>query len=351
MLRHVIFAFMLSGVVQAAIELRLPTENPHLFTGESESFYMYVERTFEGETSRPWEAGTFGFVRNAVRLEGQVLLTKFHEGIDIVPVHRDGAGNPLDLVSSIADGQVVYCNGVAAHSNYGRYVVVEHTLENSPVYSLYAHLAEITCAVGDPVKAGAVLGRMGFSGAGLNRARAHLHLEIGLLMSRNFDEWHKTSVGGVNRHGLFNGMNLAGFDPARWFLDHKANPELSISEFIASIPVYFKVTVPSKGTPDFVTRYPWIRRTNSGEGAAWEISFSATGLPLAFAPSQRQVEGPVITEILPSTLPQRYLTRNLVTGQGKCATLTPSGRKLVALLTDDFPLPATATVPAADPKS
>jgi murein DD-endopeptidase MepM/ murein hydrolase activator NlpD len=351
MLRHVIIAFALSGVVQAGNELRLPTENECLFTGESDRFFMYVERTFEGETSRPWEAGTFGLVRNAVRLEDRVVLTKFHEGIDIMPLHRDGAGNPLDMVSSIADGRVVYCNGVAGYSNYGRYVVVEHTLENSALYSLYAHLAEITCAVGDPVKAGAVLGRMGFSGAGLNRARAHLHLEIGLLMSRNFDEWHKTSVGGVNRHGLFNGMNLAGFDPTRWFLDHKANPELSVSEFIAAIPVYFKVTVPSKGTPDFVTRYPWIRRSDAEVAASWEISFSATGLPLAFAPSQHQVEGFVVTEILPSTLPQRYLTRNLITGQGKHATLTPSGRKLVALLIDDFPIPSTATVPAADPKS
>ena len=44
-----------------AVELQLPTENHHLFTGEPEKFYMYVDRTFEGETSKPWEGGSFGF--------------------------------------------------------------------------------------------------------------------------------------------------------------------------------------------------------------------------------------------------------------------------------------------------
>ena len=67
------------------------------------------------------------------------------------------------------------------------------------------------------------------------------------------------------------------------------------------------------------------------------MSFSATGLPVAFAPSQRQVEAPVVTAIRPSTIPHRYLTRNLITGQEDQASLTSSGKQLVALLTDDFP--------------
>jgi len=343
MLRHLFLVFTLTGGVQAALDLCLPTANHHLFTGESERFYMYVERTFEGRTSKPWEGGTFGYVRNATRIDGKVVFTKFHEGIDVAPVNRDSAGNPLDPVASIADGQVVHTSVIAGHSNYGKYVVVEHKWENSPVYSLYAHLAEITCQPGDPVKAGTVLGRMGYTGAGLNRARAHLHFELTMMMSRHFEEWHKNGVGGPNYHGIFNGMNLAGFDPARFFIEQKANPELSLSAFIASIPVYFKVTVPAKGTLDFIARYPWICRGNAEGAAAWEISFSATGLPVAFTPSQRRVDTPVITAILPSTTPQRYLTRNLVTGQDNHATLTPSGKQLVALLTDDFPIPTAAT--------
>jgi len=353
MFRHCLSAFILAGTLQGAVELCLPTGNQQLLSGAPELFYMHVDRTFEGQASKPWEGGCFGFVRNAIRIEDKVLYTKFHEGIDIAPLVRDSAGNPLDLVASVADGQVVHSNKIAGHSNYGKYVVVEHKWENSSVYSLYAHLAEISCNPGDPVKAGAVLGRMGFTGTGLGRDRAHLHLELAVLLSQHFDQWHKTCVGGTNYHGLFNGMNLSGFDPARFFLAHKANPELRINDFFATTPVYFKVTVPAKGTPDFVTRYPWIcpGGTTQQEALSWEISFSATGLPLAFTPSQRQVDAPIITSILPSTIPQRYLTRNLVTGQQNHASLTAAGKQLVTLLTDDFPAATAAKEPAPSPKS
>jgi murein DD-endopeptidase MepM/ murein hydrolase activator NlpD len=351
MLRHFLLALTLAGSPQAAIDLRLPTANHHLFSGEPDLFYMYVDRIFEGQTSKPWEAGTFGLVRNAMRMADQVIYTKFHEGIDISPLNRDRLGNPLDLVSSIAEGRVVHTNPIAGRSNYGKYVVVEHTWENSAVYSLYAHLAEITCNPGDAVPAGAVLGRLGCTGSGLNRTRAHLHLELTMLLSQHYDAWHKTGGTGTNYHGLFNGINLSGTDAARFFLEQKANPELRFSEFITAIPAYFKVTVPSKGTPDFVTRYPWICHGNADGAVSWEISFSATGLPVAFAPSQQRVATPLITSIHPSTIPQRYLTRNLVTGQQNSASLTTSGKQLVALVTDDFPLSTVSKTPAAPPKS
>jgi murein DD-endopeptidase MepM/ murein hydrolase activator NlpD len=338
MLRILVSALALAGSLHAAIDLRLPTENHHLFSGQPDRFYMYVDRTFEGETSKPWEGGSFGYVRNAFRVGEQVILTKFHEGIDISPVNRDRAGNPLDLVSSIADGRVVHISPLAGRSNYGKYVVVEHIWENSSIYSLYAHLAEITCKPGDPVKAGSVLGRMGYTGAGLNRTRAHLHLELAMLMSRHFDDWQKTCGGGTNYQGLFNGMNLTGADVAAFFITHKKNPELLFSQFIVSTPVYFKVTVPSRGTPDFVTRHPWICNGDPQGAVSWEISFSATGQPVSFTPSARSVESPVVTSIRPSDIPHRYLTRNLVSGQGNHATLTQGGKQLVALLTDDFPI-------------
>lgn len=334
MLRICLAALALTGFLPAAIDLRLPTENHHLFSGKPDQFYMYVDRTFEGQATKPWEAGTFGFVRNAIRIEDKVVLTKFHEGIDISPVSRDHAGNPLDPVASISDGRVAHISPIAGRSNYGKYVVVEHSWENSSIYSLYAHLAEITCKPGDPVKAGTVLGRMGFTGAGVDRTRAHCHLELTMMMSQRFDDWSK---GALNYQGNFNGMNLTGADAARFFLEHKNNPELRFSEFIASTPVHFKVTVPSKGTPDFVTRHSWICKGNPEGAVSWDISFSATGMPVAFTPGQRQVDAPIVTSIRPSTIPQRYLTRNLVSGQDNRATLTTGGKQLVALLMDDFP--------------
>ncbi|MEI8038187.1 MAG: M23 family metallopeptidase [Verrucomicrobiota bacterium] len=335
--RYFFLAWICTGLLQAAIDLRLPTANHHLLTGEPDQFYMYVDRDFEGQRTKAWEGGSFGSVRNPIRVGDQVLLTKFHEGIDIAPLQRDAAGNPLDQVTSIADGRVVHTSPLAGRSNYGKYVVVEHLWENSAFYSLYAHLAEISCQPGDPVQAGAPLGRMGFTGVGIDRTRAHVHLELTLLMSRHYEEWHQAGGSGTNYHGNYNGMNLTGMDVARFFIEQKANPELRISEFIGAIPAYFKVTVPAKGTPDFVTRYPWICHGNPAGAVSWEISFSATGLPVAFAPSQRQVDAPLITSIRPSTVPQRYFTHNLVTGQDNRATLTQSGKQLVALITDDFP--------------
>lgn len=329
---------LVAAVHASPIDLRLPTENQHLFTGEMDQFYMYVDRTFEGQVSKPWEAGSFGLVRNQIRISDKVICTKFHEGIDIAPIKRDAAGNPLDLVSTIADGRVVHTSPIAGRSNYGKYVVIEHQWENSPIYSLYAHLSEITCNPGDEVKAGSVIGHMGFTGAGIDRTRAHCHVELGMLMSLHYDEWSKTNGGGMNYHGLFNGMNLTGCEVARFFLEHKANPELQFSQFIASTPVYFKVTVPITETPEFVKRHPWICK-GSPEGAkSWEVSFSATGMPVAFAPSQREIAAPAVTSVRPSDIPHRYLTRNLVTGQGNQATLTKSGLQLVALVTDTFPI-------------
>jgi hypothetical protein len=338
MFRRLLPALALASSLHAGIDLRLPTENHHLFSDEPDRFYMYVDRTFEGVTSKPWEGGAYGYVRNAMRFEGEVILTKFHEGIDIAPINRDKAGNPLDLITSIADGRVVHVSPISGRSNYGKYLVVEHQWENSAVYSLYAHLAEITCKPGDAVKTGSVLGRMGYTGAGINRTRAHLHLELAMLMSTRFDDWQKAFGGGINHHGNFNGMNLTGCDVAGFFLAHKKNPEIRFSEFVAATPVHFKVTTPSKGTPDFVTRHPWILRGNPDGAASWEISFSATGQPVAYTPSQRRVDAPVVTAIRPSKIPHRYLTRSLITGQENHATLTPGGRALVALLMGDFPV-------------
>lgn len=303
---------------------------------------MYVDRIFEGETSKPWEAGAFGFVRTAQRIEGDVLLTKFHEGIDIAPIRRDKAGNPLDLVSSIADGRVAHVSAVSGRSNYGKYVVLEHDWDGSRIYSLYAHLAEITCKQGDPVRAGGVLGRMGYTGAGINRVRAHVHLEIAMLMSRRFDDWRVKYGGGINHHGNFNGMNLTGCDVARFFLEHRKNPEIRFGEFITSTPVHFKVIAPNPGksVPDFISRHPWMVKGTARQAGSWEIGFSNTGQPVSFEASDKEVQQPVVSAVRATKYPHRYLTRNLITGEGNHATLTPGGRALVALLMDDFPKPA-----------
>lgn len=319
-------------------DLRLPTANRHLLTGEPERFYMHVDRTFEGETSTPWQGGTYGFVRNPVRTRQGVVYARFHEGIDIAPLHRDPAGTPLDLVNAIAEGTVVHTSPVAGHSNYGKYVVVEHALPGGPYYSLYAHLADVVCAPGDRVRAGSLLGRLGYTGVGLNRVRAHLHLEFCLLMSARYDDWHGTCAGGANHHGIYNGMNLAGLDVARLFLLHARNPSISVPDFIRSTPVHFSVTVPRTGVPEIVLRYPWLLRGQASQPTpSWEISFSATGVPLLITPSSRRVSEPVVSRLRRSEVSHGLLTRGLLAGTGATATVSRQGRNLLSLVTGDFP--------------
>ena len=336
-----------------SMDLRLPTENRHLLTGSPEKFYMYVDRTYEGVASKPWQGGTFGLVRTPVKVNGQLVLRQFHEGIDIAPVKRDKAGNPLDLVSAIAAGTVVHTNPVSGRSNYGKYVVVAHQWEDSRVYSLYAHLAEVSCNPGDPVRAGGLLGRMGYTGSGLNRTRAHLHLELGLMLNTRYEDWHLATGKGINHHGIHNGMNIAGADVAGFFLGRAKNPQLKFSVYLAATPVYFKVAVPAtKAPPDLLVRYPWLGQTppstvaTTTPPASWEISFTATGLPTRIVPSPRKVTVPVITQIRPSEIPHRFLTRYLVTGEGSTATLTSGGNALVNLITGDFPTAPAKPAPA-----
>ncbi|MFK7850914.1 MAG: M23 family metallopeptidase [Akkermansiaceae bacterium] len=334
---QVLCILCLSGLSAGALELALPTPNRHLFTGELDRFYMYVDRNFEGEVSKPWQGGAFGFVRTPRRVDGKVVMTRFHEGIDIAPIKRDKAGSPLDLVSSISNGKVVHISPISGRSNYGKYVVVEHNWEESKVYSLYAHLATITVKPGDPVKTGSVLGRMGYTGRGLNRTRSHLHLELGFLMSPNYEKWHQQNFGSQNFHGIFNGMNLAGVDVASFFLAHKENPDLSFSEFVLSRPAQFKVTIPaSEKIPEFLTRYPWMKLPGPAESASWEIAFAATGHAIAFTPSERAVSSPTLSHLRPADINQTYLTRGLVTGSGKNATLSRNGKRLVSLVINDF---------------
>lgn len=107
---------------------------------------------------------------------------------------------------------------VAGKSSYGRYVVLEHPGVTPAVYTLYAHLGSVTSglSVGQTSNKEQVLGIMGRSASGyaIPKDRAHLHFEIGLMLSRSFQLWYVgRKFGSPNDHGLWNGMNLVGMDP------------------------------------------------------------------------------------------------------------------------------------------
>ncbi len=316
------------------LNLSLPTDNDALFHGGGPDFYQYVTRDFKGEKSTPWEGGQYGFVRNPVETAAGLIYTRFHEGIDIRPMHRDEKGEPLDQVRAIADGNVVYVNTVAGYSNYGRYIVVEHRFDGAPYYSLYGHLATPLVRPGTKVNRGDALGIMGYTGEGLDRERAHVHLELNLLLNRNFDSWYERYVPkDPNRHGIYNGINLAGLDIARLLLALRENPALTIPDFLAREEVFYKVTLPAAHTIDLLQRYPWLRRDGADKSAAaWEISFNRAGVPLKAEPSAQTVLAPTLSFVKKQGIGYAGLTRDVVGGSGNNGRLTQSGERLMQLL-------------------
>ena len=316
------------------LSLALPTENDALFSGGGAEFYQYVARDFKGVKSTPWEGGQYGFVRNPVETGSGLAYTRFHEGIDIRPMRRDDAGEPIDPVRAIADGTVVRVNLVPSHSNYGKYVVVEHRWDSASYYSLYGHLASADLRPGAKVKRGEQLGVMGHTGEGLDRSRAHVHLELNLLLSRRFESWHDHFIkNDPNRHGIYNGINLSGIDIAGLYLALRKNPALTIPEFLAEEEIFYKVTLPASDNFDLPRRYPWLRQSSSDATAqSWEVSFNRAGVPLKVEQPPRAVTAPTLSYVKKRGGDYSDLTRGVVTGSGNNARLSESGERLMRLL-------------------
>src|SRR5438552_16963917 len=156
------------------VDLVLPTDNDALFSGGGPAFYQYIERNYKGVKSTPWEGGQYGFVRDPMETSAGVVYTRFHEVIDIRALHREARGEPLDEVRAIADVKVVHTNLEPGYANYGKYVVIEHHWDGSSYYSLYGHLSSIGVQPGESVRRGPHIAVMGYTGVGLNPARAHV---------------------------------------------------------------------------------------------------------------------------------------------------------------------------------
>src|SRR5207253_4470511 len=223
-----------------AVDLGLPTDNDALFSGGGAAFYQYVERNYKGVKSTPWEGGQYGFVRDPIDTAAGLAYTRFHEGIDIRPLRHDANGEALDEVRAIADGKVVHTNLVPGYSNYGKYIVIEHRWDGSPYFSLYGHLSAIDVRSGDTVHRGQHIAVMGYTGAGINRARAHVHLELNLIHSHNFDSlYDATYKDEPNHHGLYNGINLVGLDIGRFYLALREKPSVTIPQFLGQEEIFY----------------------------------------------------------------------------------------------------------------
>lgn len=325
---------------------KLPTDNDALYRGDHEQFYMYCDRWFEGQHSQPWQAGSYGFTRNALRVSnGNIFFTKLHEGIDVKPLKRDGAGEPLDTIHPLAPGVVAYVSKSPGASNYGRYVVIAHDTPDGTIYSLYAHLKQVHCEVGQRVGYDSEIGILGYSGVGLNRVRAHCHVELCLMQHAEFHQFAPAS----NKHGLFHGHNLIGFNAADALLACRNGKPFSLREYFNTLQEHYRVRVPSGTTwPDIILRHPFLYKGDWGSiPVALEIAFTAEGVPIAIYPSATPTNQPTVISCRPMPLLQKHCTAGRLNGASTSAYLTPSGQTFINRFLWQEPAP-TPDSPAAE---
>ena len=275
----ILFTQFLPNFLNASPEFQLswPTPNPSFARGLGYS--TFLQKT---GPEKPITSGAFGCVRNGGY--------KFHEGLDLFPVKKDKSGRAEDSVFAAMSGIVSHINSTSAHSAYGKYIVLEHTHLKPAIYTLYAHLASISpdLKVGGKVSVAQNIAKMGNTASGYHipLQRSHLHFEVGLRLSNNFQKWYdKKSFKSKNRHSNFSGYNLVGFDPLLFYSKYKQKEFSNPLEFLKSLPVITVVRVKTSQTPNLLFRYPSMcDQEKPSMLYGWDISFGPYGLPLNLKP-------------------------------------------------------------------
>jgi hypothetical protein len=297
------------------------------------AYPSFVQPTASGEP----ESALFG----CVRTNGK----RFHEAVDIAPVLPRKRGEATDPVAAVHPGVVRHISTVSGNSSYGRYVVLEHPGLELQVYTLYAHLAKVEpgLQVGQAVDAGERLGTMGRSAGGytIPRERAHLHLEIGLRLSDDFQQWYRRQAFTTpNKHGNFNGMNLVGLDPISYFEAFRAGRVRSPLEVIELVPPAVMVHVMTSRQPDFTERYPELvlPGCRPSERAGWEVLLSPWGLPLSMKALKKDElkgvssEGDISVVGIDRRTLGEYSCRRIVEESKGKVTLGKGGQTIMELL-------------------
>jgi murein DD-endopeptidase MepM/ murein hydrolase activator NlpD len=317
--------------------LHLPTANTALFDDRPEQFFQHVNRYRNGRRLTPWQGGAYGFVRNPWEIEGRTVYTRLHEGIDIQPVYRTSEGEPLDTVRTVSSGHVVYTNRETGQSNYGKYIVVEHLWDGSPFYSLYAHLSDIFVDTGDYVNAGDHLARMGYTGRGIDRRRAHVHVEIAMLLNERFQPWYDNHFKREpNYHNLFSGLNLRGMDVTTLLRQQREDPNLTIQEFVRDQELSYTITVPTNGGLNLLKRYPWLWEgpadLDSDTLSVVSIGFTRTGLPVRVTTADEAVERVKLSGVENTMIHRQCATNGILRKHRTECTVGRRGERYLELI-------------------
>jgi murein DD-endopeptidase MepM/ murein hydrolase activator NlpD len=317
---------------------KLVAQSPFLFPTANHALYeVGGELKFLAPTSpdRSWTTGSFG----CVRTDGWQM----HEGLDIRSLQHDKRGEPTDPVMATANGTVAYVNTKAGLSNYGKYVVIRHIIEGVEIYSLYAHLSDVSTAVGKNVHGGetiATMGRTSNTSERIGKERAHVHFELNLLENDNFSAWFKKNLPGErNDHGLWNGQNLDGLDPREVFLaEHNPTKKFSLLTFLRSQTELCRVLVRATNF-SYLKRYaPLVLKNPKAEKegvAGYEIALNYNAVPFALMPrAASEIKGAGKIQLL-SVNEAEYHTnpcRRLVIQHGSRWQLTKKGLREIELL-------------------
>ncbi len=277
--RYFLVAVMVAVSAHAQrIDIGWPTPNAAYFEGRP--LADFVQPTASGEI----ESGLFGCRRSGG--------AQFHEALDLKPVNRDRHGEPIDPVFAVLKGVVRYIGRIPGNSNYGRYIVLEHLDVEPGIYTLYAHLAAIAPGLeaGHTVTKGQVLGTMGRSSSeqAIPKQRAHLHFEMGVLLSRDFQSWFDwKKFGGHNQQAIYNGMNLMGFDPLDFYNEFRSRRVDTFRAYFARMQTAVRLRIATRRIPDYATRYPSLLTKPLPVGelvGGWEMCVNEMGLPFSLTP-------------------------------------------------------------------
>jgi murein DD-endopeptidase MepM/ murein hydrolase activator NlpD len=310
---------------------QFPTQNHALLERGGE------EKFFVGTIGKPWTSGMFGCVRTDGR--------QMHEGLDIKCLRRDKHGEPIDEVSASADGTVAYFNNTPALSNYGKYIILKHRIEDLEIYSTYAHLGHISesIRIGRRVSAGEMIGTMGRTAntrEGISKERAHVHFELNLFVNDRFPAWYKkTFPGQRNDHGEWNGQNLLGLDPRLILLAQaEQGKNFRLLDHVRSQNELCRVLVRNTHFP-WLNRYPRLIKRNllaEREGVAgYEIALNYNGLAFQLIPrAPSEIRGPAKIQLLSVNEDEQRKNpcRHLVIKRGERWELAAAGQRLLDLL-------------------
>jgi len=329
----------LGGIFYSALNFNLFAQTPFQFPTANHALYeVGNELKFFAPTApdKPWTTGSFGCVRS----DGWQM----HEGLDILHLHTDRAGEPTDPVMATADGTVMYVNNKASLSNYGRYIVIRHVIEGIEIYSLYAHLSMASVTAGQTVRAGqviAIMGRTSNTSERIDKNRAHVHFELNVLVNDNYAAWFKrNSAGERNDHGEWNGQNLDGLDVREILLgEHNPVKPFSLLTFLRSQNELCRVLVRATNFP-YLKRYAALVLKNpkaDKEGiAGYQIALNYNAVPFALMPrAASEIKGAAKFQLLSVNEAEYHAhpCRRLVIQHGSRWELTEKGQRELEMIT------------------